>query len=134
MGQELPSHDEASQDSGYRVLVLDNFHIFDPEEQDEVLLAGFPSFEAAREYARRRTRASLEEMRKPDQAREELRFMWFQFGESAQAIGREPGSTYYASADIDFFIDNPASEKERDWAGLASRLGVRVQPRQSSDG
>jgi hypothetical protein len=77
---------------------------------------------------------SLEELRKPDQKREELRYMWYQFGESAQVVGGWPDTTYFASSEIDYFIDNPASEEERNWVELARQLGVRVAPRQSGAG
>ena len=57
----------------YSVLVIDNYHM-DPEE--DFTIDGFPTLELAQEFARRWTRSSVEEQRKPDQAREDLSAMW----------------------------------------------------------
>ncbi len=112
----------------YNVQVLDNFHLYDDEEE-EVFYPGFPSFETAREFARRRTRSSLEEQRQPGLSEEGLKAMWYQFGESAIAAGEGPEENYYGSSEIDYFIDHPATDEECDWAGMAERLGIRVQSR-----
>ncbi len=114
---------------GYRVLVIDMFHY---DEESEVVVGDFPSFETAREYARRRTRDSLEELREPGQSNAELGATWGLFGEDCLVIGGEPtrpGSLYTGYSELDFFVEHPASEEERDWVGLGRQLGVRAKPR-----
>lgn len=86
---------------------------------DGYTISGFPSFEMAREFARRWVRDSIEELRRPGTSGEELRKVWTIFGEDAVVIGDE----YYAgSQEMDFFIANPATPQERDWKEV-KRLG-----------
>ena len=100
------------------VLVMDMFHYRDPEH--ETIVEGFPSLEAATEYARRRTRDSLEVCRENDQSKEELKRAWYAFGEACLVIGGD----YAGSHELDFSIDNPASAEDRCWMGLAQRSGI----------
>ena len=97
----------------WSVLVLDMFNYMDPED-GEFLVEGFGSPEAAIEYARRRTRDSLEEQRPDARDAEDLRDRWFMFGESCIAMGTD----YRASEEIDVFIANPATPEEIDWVSL----------------
>ena len=78
----------------FSVLVLDN-------AGGERTVGGFASFEAARDYARRRVRDSLAELHQPGQRAEELRKLWLLYGESAIVLG-EPG--FKASAELDAMI------------------------------
>lgn len=113
---------------GYSVLVIDMYHY---DEESEVILDGFPSFEMAKEYARRRTRDSLEEQRQANQSAAELRGMWSLFGEDCLVIGGEStqgGPLYTGYSEVDFFAEHPASDEERDWVGLGRQLRVRVRP------
>ena len=57
----------------------------DPEE--EWTVEGFPSPEAAAEYARRFVRAQIEDLRAEAGTAEELKTMYFRFGEYAFAAG-----------------------------------------------
>lgn len=57
----------------------------DPDE--EWLVEGFPGAEAAAEYARRFVRAQVEDLRAEAGSAEELRAMYFRFGEYAFAAG-----------------------------------------------
>lgn len=98
-------------DGAWSVLVIDMFH-YDPDE--ETAVRGFRTPEAAKEYARRRTRDSLEELRKPDVTAEELRKMWYSFGEDCLVIGGD----YAGLSELDFFIANPATPEERDWEAV----------------
>ena len=75
---------------------------------------GFPTLDLAIEYARRVTRDSLEQHRKPDQTRGDLRQAWYGFGESGSVIG----SDYHGRDELDFFIDHPAIPEERDWQAI----------------
>ena len=85
----------------WSVLVLDMARYQD--EEGERTVGGFGSFEAARDYARRRVVASLEELRKPGQTAAELRALWLRYGEDALVPG-EPG--YKAVAELDDLIGN----------------------------
>ena len=108
----------------HAVLVIDMFHY---DEESEVVVEGFPTLEAAREYARRRTRDSVEGLREPGQSHEELRQMWSAFGEDAIVLGREFSRSYAGFSELDYFIANPASPEESDWVGLGRELGVTVK-------
>ena len=104
---------------GYSVLIIDMFHR-DPEE--DYVVSGFPTFELAKEYARRRVRDSVEEHRSPGRSREELRRMWYAFGEDASVIQGEPH--YAGSHELDFFVEHPASPEERDWQAVERLAGI----------
>lgn len=80
-------------------------------------VGGFPTFELAREYARRRTRDSLEELRPQSTDAEDLKQRWILFGEDCIVV---PGP-YSGKAELDFFIANPATPEERDWGRLDPR-------------
>ena len=97
--------------SSYDVLVIDMFHY---DEESESFVRGFPSLEIATEYARRRTRDSLEELRTDSTSPEDLRKMWYSFGEDCCVLGGE----YKGASEIDFFIAHPATSGERDWITL----------------
>lgn len=88
------------------------------DEETGYSIRGFPSLETAREFARRFVRDSLEELRAPNQTRDELRRLWFLFGEDASVEGTGHGG----SSELDFFIDNPATPEERDWVALRIEL------------
>jgi hypothetical protein len=103
----------------YGVLIIDMFH-YDPAE--DYVIGGFPTEDLAREFARRWVRDSLEEQRQPNQTKEELRRMWFTFGEDAVVLGSRPH--YAGSDDLDFFIANTATPEERDWKEIKSRAGI----------
>lgn len=104
----------------YTVIVCDMFHFADDPEH-EIEVPGFPTREAAIEYAHRRLRRSLEEVRKPGQSPEELRHLWYTFGEDCRVVGPE-GLVYRASAELDYFIRHPATPEECDYNGLYESL------------
>jgi hypothetical protein len=58
--------------------------------------------ELAVEFARRWARDSLEELRKPNQSKEELQNVVYIFGEAAVVLDGD----YSASSELDFFIDH----------------------------
>jgi hypothetical protein len=103
----------------FYVRVLDMFHYMDEEEEIEV--DGFATRELAREYARRRTRDSLEEQRSPGCSAEELRSLWYSFGEDCVVVG----DGYCGAHELDFFIANPATVEERDWMSLTPDPAIR---------
>jgi hypothetical protein len=104
---------------GYSVLVIDMFR-HDPEE--DYVIAGFPTFKLAKEFARRWVRDSVEEQRQPGQSKEDLRRMWYTFGEDASVIQGEPH--YAGSHELDFFIEHPARPEERDWQAVKKLAGL----------
>jgi hypothetical protein len=103
---------------GYSVLVIDM--TYDPEKH--FVIAGFPTVDLANEFARRRVRDSVEELRAANQTREELRRMWHTFGEDASVLGGEPH--YAGYHELDFFIDHPATAAERDWKEIERLAGL----------
>lgn len=104
----------------YTVFVCDMFHFADDPEH-ELEIPGFPTQEVAIEYARRRLRSSLEELRKEEQSPEELRDLWYTFGEDCRVVGPE-GVVYLASAHLDYFIRHPATPEECDYQSLYESL------------
>lgn len=100
-------------DNTWAVLVIDMFHYMDPEE-GERLVEGFLRPEDAIEYARRRTRSSLEECRPNASDAAALRSAWFMFGEDCVALG----TGYKGLAELDEFIAHPATPEQIDWASL----------------
>lgn len=99
----------------YSVLILDMAHYQDPDH--EIQVSGFPTLEAAQEFARRRVRASIEELRSPEMSPEELRRLWHLYGEDALV----PGAGWAASHELDQFLAAPAGPEETDWASLDPR-------------
>ena len=105
---------------GYSVLIRDMFHYYDEEE--DYVIDGFPTFELAKEFARRWVRDSVEEFRQPGQSKEELRSMWYAFGEDAVAQGE---TVYVGSRELDFFVEHTATAEERDWQAVKRLAGIR---------
>ena len=101
--------------------VLDMFDYMNEEANRTV--KGFETEELAVEYARRRTRASVEEQRTPNMDPELLKSLWFSFGEDCLAGG------YAGGRELDYFIANPAPKDTHpeltDW--------VALEPKRSSE-
>ncbi len=104
----------------YSVIVCDMFHFAD-DENHEIIVPGFPTAETAIEYARRRLRYTLEEQRKPGHSPEELRHLWYTFGEDCRVLGPQ-GIIYRASSELDNFIDHPAKPEQTDYLSLYESL------------
>lgn len=104
---------------GYSVLIRDMFHSY--QEEEEYVIGGFPTFELAREFARRWVRDSVEGHRQSGRSKEELRRMWHTFGEDAVVQGE---TTYVGSRELDFFIEHPATAEERDWQAVKKLAGI----------
>jgi len=103
-------------DQGAFVVLVIDMARYDPDEDTSIL--GFPTVDLATEYARRRTRDSLEELRGSAQSKEELRKQWYSFGEDCMVLGGE----YKGAAEIDYFIEHPATEDERDWKEIEEKV------------
>jgi hypothetical protein len=106
--------------AGFDVLIIDMAHY---DTSENYVVRGFPTFELAREYARRRVRDSVEELRAANQSKEELRRLWHVFGEDATVIGGE--TRYAGSHELDFFISHPATVEERDWKSVERLANIR---------
>ena len=104
----------------FSVLIIDMSHY--SEAGSELLISGFPTKEAAIEYARRRVRASVEELRSPNQTGEELRKLWAIYGEDAVVIG----GNYSGSSALDDFILHRATDEECDWQAIEKHLGAQL--------
>jgi hypothetical protein len=100
----------------YDVRVVEMSHFQD----GEFIVKGFPTLDLAKEFSRRWVRDSLEEMRKTGQTKEELRKLWYAWGEDAVVVAGD----YRGSCELDFFIDNPATAEERDWKAVKREAGV----------
>jgi hypothetical protein len=111
------TQERASSAAPFQVLLIDMSHYAD--EGNEKTISGFATREEAIDYARRRVRDSIEELRKPAQSKEELRQLWFLFGEDALVPG-DPA--YYASNDLDDFLQHPATPEERNWSAPEKRF------------
>ena len=105
---------------GFSVLIIDMYN-YDPAE--DYVIGGFPTFELAKEFARRWVRDSVEELRRPGQSEDELRKLWYTFGEDASVLNGEP--RYVGSHEIDYFVAHPATRDERDWQSVKTQAGVR---------
>jgi hypothetical protein len=103
---------------GYEVLIIDMSY----DEEKNFVVEGFPTVELANEFARRWVRDSVEELRTSNQTREELRRLWFIFGEDASVLGGEPH--YAGSHELDYFIEHPATREERDWQAIQKLAGI----------
>jgi hypothetical protein len=112
----MTTQEGVSANASFQVLVIDMAHYGDDQG---LLISGFPAKEDAIEYARRRLRDSIEELRKPKQTTEELRHLWLLYGEDALVVG-EP--SYKASDELDDFLPHPASASQRDWASFEKRF------------
>ena len=106
----------------YSVLIIDMFR-YDPEE--DYVIDGFQTFELAKEFARRWVRDSVEEYRQPGRSKEELRGMWYTFGEDAVVQGE---TVYVGSHELDYFVEHPATAEERDWQAVKRLAGITITP------
>jgi hypothetical protein len=109
----------------YSVLVTDNYRA--PHEGAFVLVTGFATLEAATEYARRRTRASVEEMRSPGNGPDDVRSAFLRFGEASAVVAGDD-RIYDARHDLAFFVAHPASAEESDWLSLEPDLPTTPAP------
>ena len=102
----------------FSVLIIDMSY----DEEKDFAVRGFPTVQLANEFARRWVRASVEELREPEQTREELRRLWHMFGQDASVLGGEPH--YAGSHELDYFIEHPATGEERDWQAIKRLAGL----------
>ena len=103
---------------GYSVLIIDMSY----DKEKDFVVEGFPTVELANEFARRRVRDSVEELRTSNQTKDELRRLWHMFGEDAAVLSDEPH--YAGSHELDYFIEHPATAEERDWQAIKRVAGI----------
>ena len=103
---------EPAPPAAVSVLVFDMAHT--GHEDGEHRVSGFRNLASAREYARRRTRASIEELRRPGIAADELRQLWALYGEDCAVLG----DSYRGSSELDRFIAEPGEFDDCDWQSL----------------
>jgi hypothetical protein len=103
---------------GYEVLIIDMSY----DAEKNYVVEGFPTVQLANEFARRWVRDSVEELRTSNQTKEELRRLWYIFGEDALVLGGEPH--YAGSHELDYFIEHPATAGERDWQAIKKLAGI----------
>ena len=105
--------DTAKPNPNFEVIVFDMY-----DYGKKSCVGGFATLQEAKEYARRRTRDSLEEERPQSTDAKDLKDRWFMFGEDCMVVS----GNYSGQEELDFFIANPATPEERDWASLQPRL------------
>ena len=101
----------------YSVLVLD-MREYRTDEWTE-LITGFASIEVATEYATRRIRASIEDIRETHSNPVDIRRVWFEFGDDCVVIG----GNYRGSAHLSTYIENVAVGEECAYWALEPRWG-----------
>ncbi len=108
------------------VLAIDMFNYMD--DDSVTLITGFPSAADAQEYARRRTRDSVEEMRTIDEGEDILRWHWLVYGEDCIALVHGTGEIWRGYSELESFLESPASATERDWITFGQQFGLRAEP------
>ena len=115
----------SSSNDGGAILAIDMFNYMD--DYSVTLITGFPSATDAQEYARRRTRDSVEEMRTIHEDEENLRWLWLVCGEDCIALGHSTGETWCGYSELESFLESPASAKERDWITFGQQFDLRAE-------
>ena len=118
-------HDSNSNDGG-AVLAVDMFNYMD--DDSVTLITGFPSLTDAHEYARRRTRDSVEEMRTIHEDEDNLRWLWLVCGEDCIALGLGTDEIWRGYSELESFLESPASATERDWIAFGQPFDLRAEP------
>ncbi|MBX9605272.1 MAG: hypothetical protein K2Y51_03565 [Gammaproteobacteria bacterium] len=121
--RHLPRGLHLLDQESYSVLVTDLFHFMDQEGQK--LETGFPTWEAARNYARAKTWSSVQGHKKAGLSADEVKRLWMAFGESAIVIG---GPSYSAKDEIDYFLHHDPRPEDSD----DSRIVRATEPQQQN--
>jgi hypothetical protein len=108
----------------YSVRVMDMFHYQD--EHEEYTIEGFPTFELAKEYARKFVRNQIEEAsRNGNGDRGGLKKGLWRYGQDAMVLGGSKREKYSGFDEIDFFIENPGLFEECDYKGVLRKAGIK---------
>jgi len=99
-----------SDNETFSVLVINMNH--NPE--DEVLVDGFPTVEAARLYARRRTWSSVERVKALNPKKETAKWAYAIYGETASVLEDD----YSAWSEREMFFDQTPLPEDIDWEAL----------------
>ena len=127
--RHIPRELRLPDPKSYSVLVTDLFHFMD--EEGQTLETGFPTWEAARNYARAITWSSVQAHKKPELSADEVKRMWMAFGECAIVIG-DPG--YSAKDEIDYFLENDPTPTVADHSRIARVTDPQGLSRKSIQG
>jgi hypothetical protein len=105
-------------DEGWRVRILD----LSGGAQDNITeeISGFDTLMHANAFARRYVRDSVERCRAPGMSSKDVLETWFAFGEDAVIVDAQAGA-WQSSTELGDFVDNLASDEERDWRSLDPR-------------
>ena len=105
-------------DDGWRVRILD----LSGGAQDNIVeeVGGFDTLMHANAFARRYVRDSVERCRVSGMSSKDLLEAWFAFGEDAVVIDADDGG-WKSATELGDFVDNPASQEDRDWRSLDPR-------------
>src|SRR6201996_1374926 len=105
-------------DGGWRVRILD----LSGGAQDNITeeIGGFDTLMHANAFARRYVRDSVERCRVPGMSAKDVLETWFAFGEDAVVVDAKEGA-WQSSTELGDFVDNLASQEERDWRSLDPR-------------
>jgi hypothetical protein len=113
-----------SNDGG-AVVAVDMFNYMD--DDSVTLITGFPSAAEAQEYARRRIRDSVEEMRTIPEDKGNLSRLWLVYGEDCIALGQGNDEKWCGYSELESFLETPASDSERDWLTFGQQFDLRAE-------
>lgn len=113
-----------SSDGG-AVVVVDMFNYMD--DDSVTLITGFPSAADAQEYARRRIRDSVEEMRTIPEDKGDLGWLWLVYGEDCIALGHGADEAWCGFSELETFLVSPANDSERDWLTFGQQFDLRAE-------
>jgi hypothetical protein len=105
-------------EGGWRVRILD----LSGGAADNIVeeIGGFPTLMQANAFARRYVRDSVELCRAPGMTPKAVLETWFAFGEDAEVVDAAEGG-WRSGTELGDFVDNLASDEERDWRALDPR-------------
>jgi hypothetical protein len=101
----------------YSVLIVDMYYSEDKDR--EATVGKFYRFNKAKEYARRRTRASVEVERAKSTSPEDLKERWCTYGEDCFVATGVGQAGYSGGQELDFFVEHQAAPEEIDWMAFS---------------
>ena len=108
--------DSPADQQKYDVFMLDVSIFGSVDGDSEYFVRGFPTYDLAKEFARRWVRSCVEDARKAGDPTN-----WAMHGENASVHG---GAHYSGAEEVDFFIANPATSEEVDWEAVKREAGL----------
>ncbi len=108
--------DTEETQQAYDVFMLDVSTFGSVDGDSEYYVRGFPTYDLAKEFARRWVRSCVEDARMAGDP-----MSWAMYGENASVHG---GVRYSGADEVDFFIANPATPEEVDWKAVKLEAGI----------